>query len=683
MAQSALSPGMNSCNARNLPCYYSAQPKSHLRRHSLLPMAIQYRPEIDGLRAIAVVAVVLYHAEFMLGGEQILKGGFIGVDVFFVISGYLITKIILREMDADNFSFVHFYHRRARRILPALFTMMAACIAYAWTLLLPKAMQEFAGSGLASLAFGSNFWFWLEDSYTAEPSSFKPLLHTWSLSVEEQFYVIFPLLLLIIYRFARAHLPVIFAVLFVISLGWASYLSTRSVDSNFYLLPSRGWELLAGALLVRWETRQSASDQPWMYQLLPGLGFILICLALVLMRDDMAHPSLITLAPVFGCMLVIMYGGHGDIISKLLSSRPLVFIGLTSYSLYLWHFPVFVFARIKEDFSSNTEKFEAIAISTVLALAAYFLIETPARKKLGKRLFVWLTSTAFVGLLALFALIYFTDGAKFRIPGNINKVVEFNYWSDHTKQKIFSTHRNCWLLEDNYDLDNPFAECRKAELPDSGQPEIMLIGDSHAGSLLPGLVHHFGVQAQILQRVKSNCIPIMARLRPQTDANPCFKAYQQVFAELRQRQPDVVIISGRWRPVDYALLQQELLQLKAEIQSEIVLAGAFLYWDPPLPQRLKQELEARPLQFPERLAPNPNTFLIEQATRQIAQDTGVHYLSLTEVFCQQQRCKTRVDNTAAGIVAWDHDHLTQASSEYLLAAYVPLLSQLLEANPNP
>ncbi|MEM7360308.1 MAG: acyltransferase family protein [Pseudomonadota bacterium] len=644
-------------------------------------MAIQYRPEIDGLRALAVLAVIVYHAEFLLGDEKILQGGFIGVDVFFVISGYLITKIILREMDAGSFSFLHFYQRRARRILPALFTVMAASIAYAWALLLPKAMQEFAGSGLASLAFGSNFWFWLEDSYTAEPSSLKPLLHTWSLSVEEQFYVLFPLLMLLIFRFARSWLMVIFVVLFVASLSWASYLSAHAPDSNFFLLPSRGWELLAGALLVRWEANRPRGHPRWMSLLLPGLGVLLIVLALIFMRDDMAHPSLITLASVFGCMLVIMYGGQGDFISRILASRPLVFIGLTSYSLYLWHFPVFVFARVKEDFDSNTGKLEAIAISTVLALIAYYLVETPARKRLGTRTFTWLTATTFAGLLAVFSWIYLTDGARFRVSDDISSVVEFNYWDDHTKEKIFSTHRNCWLVEDDYDLRNPFAECRAAEPTNTDLPEIMLIGDSHAGSLLPGLVQQFAGRAQILQRVKSNCIPILARLRPQTDTNPCFAAYTQVFDELEERQPEVVIISGRWRPVDYAKLTQQLQSLKQSIRSRIVLVGAFIYWDPPLPERLKQELETSPLQFPELLAPHTNTFVIEAAVKQIAIETEVHYLSLTEAFCEQQRCRTRVNNKADGIVAWDHDHLTQASSEFLLSTYEPLLSKLLEANP--
>ena len=199
-----------------------------------MPASLKYRPEIDGLRSIAVVAVVLYHAEFVFRGIYPLKGGFIGVDVFFVISGYLITSIILRDLQEDKFSFAKFYERRARRILPALYTVIAASIPFAWLYMLPKAMKDYAGSVLSALAFGSNIWFWQEEGYNAEPSALKPFLHTWSLSVEEQFYLLFPIVLLLIFKFFRSYFIFLLVLGFLFSLILAHFDSTRHISADFF-----------------------------------------------------------------------------------------------------------------------------------------------------------------------------------------------------------------------------------------------------------------------------------------------------------------------------------------------------------------------------------------------------------------------------------------------------------------
>jgi len=238
-------------------------------------MQLKYRPEIDGLRAIAVLAVVFYHAEFLIFGHDYFKGGFLGVDIFFVISGYLITSIILKELEANNrFSIVRFYERRARRILPALFFVLIACIPFAWMYMLPKAMKEFAGSGLSSLFFGSNIWFWKEDSYVAEASALKPLLHTWTLSLEEQFYIFFPVILMLAWKFCRKYVLGIFIVLFLISLQASNIGSQAFVDANFYLLPTRGWELLAGSILAKLELGRERDNPDLLTQILPPIGLL-------------------------------------------------------------------------------------------------------------------------------------------------------------------------------------------------------------------------------------------------------------------------------------------------------------------------------------------------------------------------------------------------------------------------
>ena len=215
-------------------------------------MAIKYRPEIDGLRTIAVLAVIIYHAEFTLGEGHYLEGGFLGVDVFFVISGFLITSLIMSEYEkTGRFSITNFYERRTRRLLPALLTVMLVSLPFAWQFLLPTQLIDFSRSLLASLLFGSNFyWDWTLQEYGAESALLKPFLHTWSLAVEEQYYIVYPLILIAIYRLCRNHTIVILTAGLLLSLQFAEWMTPRDASFSFYMLPSRFWELLAGGLLA-------------------------------------------------------------------------------------------------------------------------------------------------------------------------------------------------------------------------------------------------------------------------------------------------------------------------------------------------------------------------------------------------------------------------------------------------
>lgn len=346
--------------------------------------SLEYRPEIDGLRGVAVLAVLLYHAEF--GGGSLGRGGYVGVDVFFVISGYLITAILLRELGSGRFDPWDFYARRARRLLPVLGVVLAASMPFAWAWMSPKAAREFAGSVLASLVFGSNVWFFLEDSYTAELSALKPLLHTWSLAVEEQFYILYPWCLALLWKLSRQRLAAWLGMGFIGSLLLAQWASGAHPDAAFYLLPTRGWELLAGALLACGGTRPAHSKHLEFRRGLPGaslpaLGLFLIMLSCVLFDATTRHPSVWTLVPVVGSMLVIGFGGGNDPASRLLRSRPLVAVGLISYGLYLWHLPVLVFARLRYGVASDTQKLGLLALSFGLAALSYRCVERPFRRR--------------------------------------------------------------------------------------------------------------------------------------------------------------------------------------------------------------------------------------------------------------------------------------------------------------
>ena len=321
-------------------------------------MKLTYRPEIDGLRAIAVVAVILYHAQINIFGHQPFEGGFIGVDIFFVISGYLITSIILKELvTTGSFSFKHFYERRIRRILPALLFVMLVSLPFAWMYLLPISFVDFSKSILYSLGFSSNFYFhYSGQEYGAESGLLKPFLHTWSLSVEEQFYILFPIVLIITFKHFRKYLIHILILGFVVSLGLADWSSRNHPSFNFYVLPTRGWELLAGSILAYFEIiKGHRSKNRILNLILPFIGLMLIGHSILFFYDKMFHPSFYTLSPIIGVCLIIWFSNKDELITKILSTRLFVGIGLISYSLYLWHYPVFSFIRYYKWYYQDSE----------------------------------------------------------------------------------------------------------------------------------------------------------------------------------------------------------------------------------------------------------------------------------------------------------------------------------------
>lgn len=299
---------------------------------------MHYRREIDGLRAVAVLPVIAFHAGFSL-----FKGGYVGVDVFFVISGYLITGLLVGDIEAGRFSLMKFYERRARRILPALFVVMAVTTPLAFAVMLPRQFEDFARSLIAVTLFSSNILFWRESGYFDSVSDEKPLLHTWSLAVEEQFYLLFPLTLLIIWRFGRRGTFLCIAAVAVLSLAFSEVAWRFAPSGNFYLAPSRAWELMSGAMvaLAEGERRLQRGRGP-----LAAAGLAMILAAVFLFDDKIPFPSVYTLLPVGGTALVLLHARPGTAIAQLLSRRELVGIGLISYSAYLWHQPLFAIARI-------------------------------------------------------------------------------------------------------------------------------------------------------------------------------------------------------------------------------------------------------------------------------------------------------------------------------------------------
>ena len=340
---------------------------------------MKYRAEIDGLRALAVVPVIFFHASF-----DFVSGGFVGVDIFFVISGYLITTIIINDIEKNCFSFYNFYERRARRILPALFFLMLVCIPFAWAWMVPGQMKDFSQSLFAVSLFASNFLFWKESGYFDAAVDEKPLIHTWSLAVEEQYYVFFPIFLFFIWRFGKNRVFWIIALMALTSFILSEWGWRNKNTANFFLSPSRAWEILAGSISALIVQKTGVKKN----EIISLLGLICIFYSFIFYDETTPFPSIYTLIPVTGVVLVIIFADQHTLVAKFLSTKLLVGLGLISYSAYLWHQPLFAFARIRLlNEPSNFIKMLIIVFSLIIAFFSWKFIEKPFRikKKFSKK----------------------------------------------------------------------------------------------------------------------------------------------------------------------------------------------------------------------------------------------------------------------------------------------------------
>ena len=600
-----------------------------------------------------------------------------------MISGYLITFIILKELEGGGFSFTSFYERRVRRILPALLLVMLCSLPFAWFLMMPKEMKEFSGSLLSSLFFSSNIWFLYEDSYTAAPSLLKPFLHSWSLSVEEQFYLIFPLFLILSTRVARDYVLYIFLVLFLLSLGLAHYSSVDYIDENFFLLPTRAWELLAGGVLAKIEVMCGRHNNKLATTLMPGVGLLMIFYSVLTFDDEMRHPSIFTLIPVVGSMLVIRFS-NDDFFTRILRSRGLVFIGLISYGLYLWHFPIFAFSRIKYEYLSNEFKVILLVISFLLSVITYYSVERPFRKNIVISLKISLSVIIIVySFLAVFlAVVYKTDGATFRFE-KFSRLVNLTYWGADLKERYtdYATYYGCWISQGNdfYDKDDPFGLCRSQEEVDV-EKRILVIGDSQAAVLLPGLLDKFD-KSVIVQRTASTCFP--SPTRGAKRGGYCRLEMEQAFSEISKYDPDLIIIAAAWQVSKNSGLQYEdyftteLLDLLDGYKDKTILFGPLVRWGREGLRKSLADVYFNTFKIPERLKPIEETFIIDRRMKDLAEGIGVDYISPVNTFCINKECLTRVGTTPNSITSWDGSHLSIEASKYLINHNMGLIKKNL------
>lgn len=338
---------------------------------------MNYRPDIDGLRALAVLPVIFVHAGF-----NIFSGGFVGVDIFFVISGYLITNILLKELESDKFSIINFYDRRARRILPALFAVLLFCLVLGYFTMMPDEFKNLGQSFVATTFFSNNILLALTSGYWELASEYKPLLHTWSLGVEEQYYIIIPLLLLFTWKFLNKNILLVMSLVFLSSLLFAIWFVNISPNKAFYILPTRAWEIALGGIVAVLLKKYTFNFNYKFSNLMSLIGFLLIIYSIFNFDSSVLSPSHYLLIPTVGACLIIVFSNEKNLVYKILSYKPIVFIGLLSYSLYLWHQPIFSFARI---YSKQSPSLSIFTLLTVLVfIISYFswkYIETPFRNK--------------------------------------------------------------------------------------------------------------------------------------------------------------------------------------------------------------------------------------------------------------------------------------------------------------
>jgi peptidoglycan/LPS O-acetylase OafA/YrhL len=612
------------------------------------PSSERYRPDIDGLRAIAVMLVVNFH-----GFPQAMPGGFIGVDIFFVISGFLITGIIARELAENRFSLVGFYVRRIRRIFPALIVVLCAVLVLGWLWMLPHAYAQLSSDVFASAAFAANIALMLQSGYFDIESAKKPLLHLWSLGIEEQFYLAWPLVLIIAARW-RVSLLAIAGIIALASFILNVALIGHDPIATFYLPFTRAWELLAGAALALTWTRidQSETASNWR----AGAGLALIVIAAAVLSVHRTFPGWWALLPIMGSALLLS-APASRVNRALLSWPPMVWIGLISYPLYLWHWPLLVlFAIIKFRPLTPLEVVLIIIGSMLLAWGTYQFVETPLRFG-GRRQLKAAGLGAAMALVALAGVIVTTGrGFDFRLPAEIRAMADVP--SQNAQWRV---HR-CLI-----DLSHETAYAEECVERDR-RPLLLLWGDSTAGALMPGLfkaqqTRNFG----IAQFTASSCVPILnvdIAVTPNCRANN-----DRVLALARQLKPEIILLHGTWEK-NLDQVGATVATLKRETSARIIVLGSDIIWKRGLPSEVLRHYLLHHELIPARSQAGLWIRDIDTELRRAATAAGGEFISAGEVLCNEQGCLTRLGDEARDITASDQVHLTEKASDFLIAAII-------------
>jgi peptidoglycan/LPS O-acetylase OafA/YrhL len=604
---------------------------------------MKYRPEIDGLRAVAVVPVVISHLN-----PRWLPGGFVGVDIFFVISGFLITQLISEEIDAGEYSIARFYVRRARRIFPALFFMCACYCVFALREYLPDEIESFKSSLIAATLFVSNIYFFFTDSYFGPRASSLPLLHTWSLAVEEQFYLAFPLLLLFLRKQVPAAERWILALLALISL----LISAHLVDSDqssaaFYLPHSRAWELLAGSLVAlnAFPTVRHRAVAETLAVL--GLGFILFSVFTYDRRTD--FPGFAALFPCVGAALIIHSGAATTpVVARLLALKPIRFIGLISYSLYLWHWPINVGLRLFHDPLGSVGTLVALVASFTAAVLSWKYIERPFRRPTGQRKSAGalvVAGSAMAALLAVALLLQTASLLRWQLNPQEKAILALqmhNFGADMRGDK-------CLLTGASNDLT--YFDQQTCLKQSATRPNYLLLGDSHAAHLWPGLLQ-VDPDVNLMQATASGCTPLIDNPGRTTR---CTQLLHFVFTEfLPHNHLDGIILSGRWSAEAIASTRATIDTL-SRYADHVVLLGPSPVYQHSLPRTVVISLEAHDPTSITRDLSNEGRLVDTLLTAGMI-GSPARYFSVYQALCPAGRCQ--VFDSDGLPMQFDNEHFT-------------------------
>ncbi|MBF0358058.1 MAG: acyltransferase [Magnetococcales bacterium] len=684
-----------------------------------------YRPEIDGIRAIAVLSVILFHT------GKLLPGGYLGVDIFFVISGYLISSIIILELhDTGNLSLSYFYQRRCRRILPVLSLVVLLSMGVAWFLMDHSQLKAFGLTVLSVSGFVSNFVYWQNSGYFSPSFELLPLMHTWSLAIEEQFYLLFPVLLVFLWRLGQRRFLHFFLFAAFVSLLFAEWSGRpyRAPDAAFFLAPARFWELLAGSILAALEVERGCNhpgtinlnstvvrasllqplDLPGkpekptcsaintlspaefrVGKVMPFFGIFMIAFSLIFFGEkEIQHPSFYTLIPVLGVMIIIWFAKPGDPVSNLLASPALVFVGLLSYSLYLWHVPLLAFIRL----SNLGELPEGVyywffPLLLLLSLISWRFIESPCRnqQRVPTRLFIFSMSGVWT-LIILFAFAFwFNDGFIERqgYPDSLRHSF-LNSWGygKCIESEIFPPSKNNYYCE--------VSSQRKKKV------DFILTGDSHAIVSIPAF-SSFAEQNGLrgIAATHTTCPPFLginALNNKNYQANDCSILSDQVYSQVKKYRIPVVFMAASWiyytnyvpiaevesdekhldKEAYFAIMARGLartVKKYGEIGSQVIIIG-------PVPHQrfLPQEIYKAVYRLPKILREEKLNQLSSSVTAYYEQQNeflkiftnesspNFHYLDISKYYCNGERCPVGTLETS---YYGDSDHLTIAGIEGL------------------
>ena len=633
--------------ARLSPVLTNPVPITVVKSGHELAHAEGYRPDIDGLRALAVAVVVIFHA-----GVSPLRGGFIGVDIFFVISGYLITRQINADLERGTFSIVGFYERRVRRILPAFLFAIAATLAVAPFVLFPTELMSSGMTAIASILSVANLYLLTSAGYFAADAGTQPLVHMWSLGVEEQFYLFFPLLLAAFGGRSRAAARWTTLLLALASLALCIAVTRYDRDFAYYFPLTRAWELLAGASLVFVTIPRMPA---WIRNAAAAGALLLIAASALKFYPQMAFPGFYALAPCLAAMTLIVVGSQGgSAVTTGLSAGPLVWIGQISYSLYLLHWPILVFYRMER--GAPIGEAEAWALVAASIAAAYFswrFVERPFREKtlLPTRSALF-TGTGIAGaaLVLIAAVLSFVP-----LPLSSNASNRLASFLTYDDADVYRKGR-CFLFGHQDRLsDFNREECLQ---PASDKPNVLLVGDSHAAHLWYGLKTEFP-GANVMQATSTGCKPLLGTRGEKT----CIELIEMALGSfLQSNRPDVIILSARWIESDVPDVERTLKALVGKA-SQIVVLGPIVEYAMPLPRLLAQVSGGRDpaLLLDARLAEQAKT---DRDLGAAVRASRAEYVSTYRMLCNDEAapCRTVVDGVP---IQWDYGHLTAQGSQFL------------------